>query len=354
MKLLIAAGGTGGHIFPGLAVAEAFIASGTGNEVLFVGTPYGLERKIIPTYGFRLLEIEARPFAGQSILLKLATLMRLIQGILHSVGIMRREKPNAVIGMGGFTSVPVMLAAYLLRLPCFLHEQNVFPGLATRLLSRLAKATFVSFSATSTYLKGNLEHTGNPIRKNLRAAHVPKKGDEFAVFVFGGSRGARSINEAILLLLPYLESYKNTVMYHQTGTDDYEKVKAGYAGVRFPHEVFPFTDSMEKYYSLADVVISRAGASTIFELAYFRKAAILVPYPFAAGAHQWKNAAHVEQVGGAHVIANEELSGERLHSVLKELHDNREAREKMARNIGSIYVENASESIVRGIAKHVS
>lgn len=354
MKLLIAAGGTGGHIFPGLAVAEAFIASNPGNDVLFVGTPYGLERKIIPAYGFRLLEIEARPFAGQSLLQKLATILRLIQGIARSVGIMRREKPGAVIGMGGFTSVPVMLAAYLLRLPCFLHEQNAFPGLATRLLSRLSRATFISFSATRNYLKGNLQHTGNPVRKKLLAPQAVKKGDEFTIFVFGGSRGARSINEAVLLLLPYLESYKNTVMYHQTGTDDYEKVRAGYARVHFPYEVFPFTDSMEKYYSLADVVISRAGASTIFELAYFKKAAILVPYPFAAGAHQWKNAAHVEQVGGAYVIANEELSGERLHSVLKELHENREAREKMARNIASIYVENSSESIVKGITEHVS
>jgi len=158
----------------------------------------------------------------------------------------------------------------------------------------------------------------------------------------------------VLLLLPYLESYKNTAIYHQTGNDDYETVKNAYERVTLRHEVFPFTDEMEKYYGLSDVVISRAGASTIFELAYFRKPAVLVPYPFSAGAHQWKNAAHVEQAGGAYVISNDELNGERLHGVLKELLVQPELRAQMARNMGTIYVENAEERIVRGMTHRVS
>ena len=178
--------------------------------------------------------------------------------------------------------------------PVFLHEQNVVPGLANQLLSRIANRTFISFAVTREFLKGSALHTGNPIRKRLRVEPLSRTDEMFNIFVFGGSRGAHSINEAVLLLLPYLESYKNTAIYHQTGNDDYETVNKAYATVKVPHEVFPFTDEMEKYYGLSDVVISRAGASTIFELSYFRKPAVLVPYPFSAGAHQWKNAAHAE------------------------------------------------------------
>jgi UDP-N-acetylglucosamine--N-acetylmuramyl-(pentapeptide) pyrophosphoryl-undecaprenol N-acetylglucosamine transferase len=358
MKLLIAAGGTGGHIFPGLAVAEAFMAEDAANEVFFVGTPLGMEGSIIPEYGFRLLKIDARPFLGQSMLRKAATIGSIIRGVAQCARILRKEKPDMVIGMGGFTCVPVMIAAFLLRVPRFLHEQNVVPGLANQVLCRIADKTFISFTKTSEYLKGGVLHTGNPIRKKLRIASaiaaVPRTDDLFNIFVFGGSRGARSINDAVLLLLPYLESYKNTAVYHQTGSADYEKVKDAYMTVKIPYEVFPFTDEMERYYDLSDVVISRAGASTIFELSYFKKAAVLVPYPFAAGAHQWKNAAHVEEIGGAYVISNDELTGERLNSVLKELYEQPELRERMARNMGTIYVEKAEELIVKGMGPRVS
>jgi len=358
MKLLIAAGGTGGHIFPGLAVAEAFISASAANEVLFVGTSRGMEGSIIPPYGFRLVTIDARPFLGQSVFRKTATIGSIMKGVAQCVGILRKERPDLVIGMGGFTCVPVMIAAFLLRIPRFLHEQNVVPGLANQVLCRIADKTFVSFIKTGEYLKGGVVHTGNPIRKKLRVASVmaalPRTDNLFTIFVFGGSRGARSINEAVLLLLPYLESYKNTAIYHQTGRDDYEKVRQAYATVKIPHEVFPFTDEMEKYYGLSDVVISRAGASTIFELAYFKKAAVLVPYPFAAGAHQWKNAAYVEEIGGAYVISNDELTGERLNAVLKELYEEPELRFSMAQNMGTIYVEKAEELIVKGMATHVS
>ncbi len=158
----------------------------------------------------------------------------------------------------------------------------------------------------------------------------------------------------MLLLLPYLESYKNTAIYHQTGTEDYDKIRQAYTTVKTPHEVFPFTDEMERYYGLSDVVISRAGASTIFELSYFKKPAVFVPYPFAAGAHQWKNAAYVEEIGGAHIINNDELSGEILHSILKELHESPELRIRMAERMGTIYVDKAEELIVKGMTSNVS
>lgn len=264
MKVLIAAGGTGGHIFPGISVAEAFDAD--KSEVVFAGTPYGMEDRLIPQAGYRLAKIEAKPFLGTSPAAKLGTLVAVIRGTLQSLQSIRAEKPDAILGMGGFTCVPVVLAGLLLRVPCFLHEQNVSPGMANKLLSGRVKAVFVSFAETARHLKGKkIVHTGNPIRKIMRGKRQEKGASAFTVFVFGGSRGARTINEGVLDLLPYLENGGAVTLYHQTGADDFDRVAAGYASSKTAHEVFAFTDHMEKYYNLADVVISRAGASTIFD-----------------------------------------------------------------------------------------
>ena len=355
MKLLVCAGGTGGHIFPGIAAAEAFLSRKEGTDVVFVGTEYGLETRIIPEYGFRLLTIPAKPFLGKNPLQKFATLMGLSRTIPQATAIIRKEKPDAILGMGAFTCFPVVMAGRLLGVPCFLHEQNVYPGLANRMLSKLAATVFISFDATKNYLKGkNIVRTGNPIRKNLRVERHPGDGIHFDIFVFGGSRGARSINEAVLLLLPYLDTYRNTRIYHQTGNEDYERVKEAYAGKGFAHDVFPFTNEMSKYYNLSSLVIARAGASTIFELSYFRKAALLVPYPFSAGGHQSKNAAYVEERGGGFVIENGQLSGKALDGILRPLREDPEVLARMGGHMGDIYVEGAEERIAQGIISGVS
>ncbi len=354
MKLLIAAGGTGGHIFPGVAVGQTFAAD-SGNEVFFTGTSYGLEDKLIPSYGFRLLKVEAKPFYGRSPLTKVRTLLTLLHGMLQARSIIKKERPQAILGMGGFTSVPVVLAGLQMHVPCFIHEQNVVPGMANKLLARRVLATFVSFAETERYLKAReIIHTGLPVRKTMRGKRAEKAGSNFNIFIFGGSRGARSINDAVLALLPYLEAFRHTSLSHQTGAEDFERIKAGYAASSVVHDVFPFTDVMENYYNNADVVIARAGASTIFELSYFRKPAIFVPYPFSAGGHQWKNAAHVESIGGAYVIGNSELSGERLYTAVTELRENPEELIRMGRNIGGIYIDGAEERVIRGIQASVS
>lgn len=354
MKLLIAAGGTGGHIFPGIAVAEAFQGLDEDNEVLFVGTEYGMEKRIMPARGFRLLMIAGRPFLGTSVASKAGTILRVLKGVDTAMAIIRNEKPDAIIGLGGFTCVPVILAALLLKRPAFLHEQNVYPGLANRRLSRFVRATFTSFDATKMYLKGNLIHTGNPVRKTLRLFTPPTKENGFGVFVFGGSRGAHSINEAVFSLLPQVADLRDMVVYHQTGTDDHESAKKVYASSKLANEVFPFTDRMEKYYGLSDVVIARAGAATIFELAYFKRPAILVPYPFAAGDHQLKNASYVAEKGGGFVIENDKLTDGTLLETLRGLYEHRERLAPMGENIGSIYMKDAEEAIAKGIVARVS
>ncbi|MBA4389670.1 MAG: undecaprenyldiphospho-muramoylpentapeptide beta-N-acetylglucosaminyltransferase [Syntrophus sp. (in: bacteria)] len=355
MKLAISAGGTGGHIFPGIAVAEALKAMDTKNDAVFIGTRQGLEGRIIPAAGFRLLYVEAYQFLGRSPFYKVLTLIRLLKGILMSIRILREEKPDAILGMGGFTSVPIIIAGRLLGIPCFLHEQNVQPGLANRFLSKITKGTFISFEGTKKYLTTKkILHTGNPLQEKLAKYEGTKKEGEFGIFVFGGSRGARSINDAVLTLLPHLESYKNTVVYHQTGPEDFDRVNMAYKETSITHEVFPFTNEMAKYYSLSDVVISRAGATTIFELAYFKKAAILIPYPYSAGNHQWKNASEVESNGGAYVIANEEATGERLFGAIKHLMKEPEILKELGENIGKIYLDDAAEQIIGGIAHGLS
>ena len=352
MKLAISAGGTGGHIFPGIAVAETLKAMGTKHDVVFIGTREGLEGKIIPAAGFRLLYVEAHQFLGRSPLYKVLTLMRLIKGIVMSMQILREEKPDAILGMGGFTCVPVIIAGRFLGIPAFLHEQNVQPGLANKFLSKITKGTFISFKETTKYLTTKkVLHTGNPLQKKLAQYEGTKKEGEFGIFVFGGSRGARSINDAVLTLLPHLESYKNTVVYHQTGQEDFDRVSAAYKKTPIMHEVFPFTNEMAKYYNHSDVVISRAGATTIFELAYFKKAAILIPYPYSAGNHQWENASEVERMGGAYVIANEEATGERLFGAIKHLMKEPVILKELGENIGKIYLSDAAEHIIGGVER---
>ena len=353
MKLAVCAGGTGGHIFPGIAVAEALIAEDNRNEVVFIGTTQGLEGGIIPKAGFRLLYVEARQFLGRSVLYKLMTVTRLLKGILISVSLLRKEKPNAVLGMGGFTSVPVIIAGLLCRIPTFIHEQNVQPGLANKILSRCTKQTFISFQETSNYLsERKIIHTGNPLRKGLAEIRTAIPKEKFGVFVFGGSRGAKNINDAVIDLIGFLKGNKEIIIYHQTGQEDYERVSQAYEQSDISHDVFPFTEEMEKYYRASDVVISRAGATTIFELAYFNRAAILIPYPYSAGGHQWKNASQVEKLGGAYVIANEEANGERLLNTIMHLMNERSLINEMGKNIGKLYVQDAAERIIGGI-RHV-
>ncbi len=350
MKVAICAGGTGGHIFPGIAVAEALMSEDANNEVVFIGTRQGLEGGIIPKEGFRLLYVEAHQFLGKSVIGKLFTIVRLLNGIIISFRLLGTEMPDAVLGMGGFTSVPVIIAGILRGIPTFIHEQNVQPGLANKFLSRCTKLTFISFQETQSQLKKTV-YTGNPLRKRLAGARADGTRGKFGIFVFGGSRGARSINDAVVELLKYLKGNAEVVIYHQTGREDYERVDRAYEGNDIAHEVFPFTNEMEKYYRLSDVVISRAGATTIFELALFNKAAILIPYPYSAGGHQWKNALQAANIGGAYVIANEEATGEKLFNTVKGLMDTPGLIADMGKNIAKLYVSDAAERIIGGMKR---
>lgn len=355
MKLIISAGGTGGHIFPGIAVAQALARREKKENAVFIGTTRGMEGKIIPPLGFRLFFVDARQFLGRNPLYKMATLAHLLRGIRTSMKIIRNERPDAILGMGGFTSVPVIIAGVILGIPSFLHEQNAEPGLANRLLSRYAKAVFVSFEESKNRLAGKkIIYAGNPVRKTLRTSGGEKRDNDFTVFVFGGSRGARSINNGVASLLPFFGGGDRVVFYHQTGAEDYGRIRESYEKSTVRHEVFPFTDEMDRYYNLADVVISRAGASTIFELACFKKAAILIPYPHSAGGHQLKNATAVEKLGGCFVVNDEEATGAKLFGILKHLMGEPALLKEMGGNMGELYVEESEELIIDTMEREIA
>ncbi|HOV90692.1 MAG TPA: undecaprenyldiphospho-muramoylpentapeptide beta-N-acetylglucosaminyltransferase [Syntrophorhabdaceae bacterium] len=356
MKLFIAAGGTGGHVFPGISVADRWTAISPENEVVFIGTKTGLESRAVPQSGYRILYVDARQFSGRNIAYKFVTVASLVKGIHTCLGFIKKEKPCAILGMGGFASVPMVIAGFIHGTPIFLHEQNVQPGLANKILAKYARTIFISFEDTRHYLgRSRVALTGNPIRDSVKKGEGHRNEDEFCIFVFGGSRGARSINQSVVAMLTYLKEYKDKVIiYHQTGTEDYEGVKDIYEGSGIRHEVFAFTDKMAYYYHNSHLVISRAGASTIFELAYFRRPAILIPYPFSAGQHQWKNALQVERAGGGYIIENSEATGERLFGVIKKLMDEPELVKRMGENMGKLYIDDSEGLIVKGIMDGIS
>lgn len=348
MKLVIATGGTGGHIFPALCVAEKFREK--GGSVIFFGTKEGMEAKIVPNEGFKIAYISSARFMGKRHLERFLGLHKVIKGIIQSLKLLVREKPSFVLGMGGFVSFPSVLSAILLGIPAYIHEQNVDLGLSNRLLFRFVKKVFLSFEETARiYRIDKYLVTGNPVRKSVKEDGEPKKEALFSIFAFGGSRGARSINEAMADLLRFFDGLKGIVIYHQTGFEDFERMRGIYSKFRLEAYVFPFTDHMGMYYSMSDVVVSRAGSSTIFELASRKKPAILVPYPFSAGAHQLKNARYVERIGGGIVVEDEKLDGERLYEILSMLMRNRDLLEKMGEKIHRIYIPDSEDRIVNEI-----
>lgn len=333
-RVLIAAGGTGGHIFPALACAEEFTRRGW--EVAFVGAGRALERRILPSrYGYHVLPVS--PLKGGSFLRKAKALAILLFSLRGALSLLRALKPDFVLGMGGYVSGPVVLAAALLRVHRAVHEQNVVPGLANRLSAPLALRVFVSFEETlKAFPQGKVLLTGNPVRREVLKARGLTRGETFTLFVMGGSQGARGINRAMVEAIPRLQDLTIEVI-HQTGQWDYDWVKEAYSSYPLEATVFPFTEEVGLCYARAHLVVSRAGSLTLAELSALGRAAILVPYPFAADDHQRRNAEVFVKRGAARMILEEDLTGERLAQEIRALYEQghlREAMEAQAREFG--------------------
>src|SRR6267143_2013114 len=323
MRVLIAAGGTGGHIYPGIAVAKEIMRREPSSVVRFVGTARGLETRLVPNAGFELSIIESAGLKNVSLMAWIRGSLLLPKSIFAARRVIRAFRPEIVVGAGGYGSGPVLLAASLMRRPTLVMDSNALPGWTNRVLARFVDKATVSFAEAFPYFRGKGVLTGNPVRSEF--FEIPAKqrdGAHISLLVFGGSQGARAINEAMIAALPGLRSQKELLQVtHQTGAADFEKVRSGYeaAGWQDNADVRPYIDDMVNEFAKADLIISRAGATTSAELVAAGKAAIMVPFPLAADDHQRKNAEALQTAGAARMILQQELSGERLADEIKSL-----------------------------------
>ena len=358
MNIIIAGGGTGGHMFPGIAVYEKLKALDEKTDIYFIGTERGIENKVKDVYGFRLLTINVTGFSGKNFMNKLKSLKNAFYAATDVTAVYKRVKPDYLLGLGGYISLVPLAVARLRKIKCGVMEQNVEPGLANKILALLGITVFASFEETKRHIRfGTVITTGNPVREKIfrYALSESKKEKDFAadknlkIFVFGGSQGASSVNKAVLKMLSRMDDnlLRNILIYHQTGLRDAETAENFYKNnlKTGGYEVFPFTDNIEDYYGLSDIVISRAGAGTLSELVLLRKPAILIPYPHAAGNHQEKNALAFSKSGCFEVVKDDEnLSNELLQKISKIFY-NRDLLKSMYNNLKKIEIKDSADEI---------
>ena len=349
MRVLIAGGGTGGHLFPGIALAEEIVTRHPKNDVVFVGTDRGLEARVVPANGFVFEAIRSRGLKGMGLIKLALGLMLLPVSFISALGLLRKYRPDVVVGVGGYSSGPVVLMAWLLRIPTAIQEQNALPGLTNRVLAKFVDAIFVSFDAAVRFFPAKRAHAlGNPIRRGLLENFLRSKvaHERFTLLIFGGSLGARGLNTRVIEALPHLQDLKNKVhIIHQTGKNDLETVKKGYADQNFPAEVREFIDDMAGAYLGADLVLCRAGATTVAELTVCKKASILVPFPRATDDHQAVNAKALVDAGAALMFREGELTGEKLADTIRELKADPPRLAKMEKAAGNLGRPEAAREI---------
>jgi len=327
MKLIIAGGGTGGHLFPGIAVAEEFLSRDSKNEVLFVGTERGIEARAVPAAGYRLELISAAGIRGKGSFSKLKGGMLMLYGYAQSRKLLRAFKPDMVLGVGGYASLPMVMAARGMRIPNFIHEQNAIPGMSNRLLARVAGRTFITLEESIRYFPENkVLLTGNPLRRQILEMHTSgapverTPGAPFHLFIFGGSQGAHAINTAIVAALPFLKvEVASLTITHQTGEKDYEEVAEAYRMAGVDAEVTPFINDMASEYAKADLIVCRAGATTIAETTACGKPCLFIPFPHAVDDHQRRNAEALLKKDACFMLLEQELSPGKLATMITDL-----------------------------------
>jgi UDP-N-acetylglucosamine--N-acetylmuramyl-(pentapeptide) pyrophosphoryl-undecaprenol N-acetylglucosamine transferase len=343
MQMIVAGGGTGGHLFPGLAVAEVLAARQV--SVLFVGSAHGIEARAIPKTRFPFRPLDVRGLRGRGMRGVLAFAWQVPVAFLQAWRIIGHLQPAVVLGLGGYGSVPVVLAAWARRVPSVLLEQNVRPGMANRCLAHLARRVCTSFTESVQFFPaGKAVRTGNPVRR-LNLAALPEAG-QFTLFVFGGSQGAHHLNVAAVDAASILgEKLSGLRVVHQTGAGDEVWVRQRYEELGVAAEVLAFVEDMGSAYGRADLVVCRAGATTLAELASVGKPSILVPYPFAADDHQRVNAEVWVRRGAAEMILDAALGGEVLARQVLQLAQDRARLAAMVQAARTFAVPDAADRV---------
>jgi UDP-N-acetylglucosamine--N-acetylmuramyl-(pentapeptide) pyrophosphoryl-undecaprenol N-acetylglucosamine transferase len=349
-RCLIAGGGTGGHLFPGIAIARELEKRFEEKEILFVVGHRRIESDLLARYGYRVTSIDVEGLKGRGWKKGFSVMVKLPKSIFQSASIIKKFSPSLVLGVGGYSAGPVCLTARFMGIPTAIHEQNSYPGLTNRLLSRCVGRIFISFEESRAHFKVNSVFlTGNPVRDELfsHAQMEPEGGKTFTILVVGGSQGATAINKSFAETLEYLNARgRNPAVIHQTGEADYERVVNDYRDRGLRAELLPFIQDMAAAYNRADLVVSRAGATTIFELAALGKPSILIPYPYASNQHQVINASTLAGAGGAEMILQSDLNAETLAQVLIKYMDDPSALKKMSTHTKKMAHPNAAKVIV--------
>ena len=342
--LLMMAGGTGGHIFPGVAVAEALKAKGW--HIVWMGNPDGMEARIVPTYGYDTAWVRFGALRGKGLMRKLMLPLNLLSGFWQALRELRRVRPDVVIGMGGYITFPGGMMAVLLGRPLVLHEQNSVAGLANRVLAMVADKVLSGFP----HALRKAGWVGNPVRTEINAVAPPA--ERFAgregplrLLVVGGSLGAAVLNETLPQALARIPAAVRPTVVHQAGEKQIEALRAAYAGAGVEGDLRPFIQDMAGEYAAADLVISRSGALTVAELAAVGAASLLVPFPHAVDDHQTGNAGFLAENGAAYLLPQTELNAERLAGILVSL--DRTRLLQMAEHARALAKPRATEAVVR-------
>lgn len=367
--VLIAAGGTGGHIYPALAVAEELKTQHPDLRVEFIGTPKGLENRLIPESGYPLNLIPiGRLNSNVSKRERITTLLQLPWAVLKCFLLILKRRPVMALGFGGFVSGPVMLASALLRVPTGIWEPNAMPGMANRLSSRFVEAVWLVFDVARANIKARrFREAGMPVRKDIEALYSQRLVEldsqpealnrEFHLLIFGGSQGARGINEAVCqMLLDFPGDFNGVHIVHQTGKLDFERIRERYDGglsaeLRERVQVLSYLNDMAQRYAWADLIVCRSGTGTLSEIAACGKAAILIPFPAAADDHQRKNAETLQAQGAARMIVQSELTPERLRGEIRRLLDDRRQRRAIEIKALKFHRPKAAADLARDVWK---
>ena len=352
-RVILTTGGTGGHIFPALAVAEQLRELDPGIEILFVGTLHGPEGRLAANAGLAFKGLPVHGVLGRGI--KAAgALVNMIGAIASARSIINDFRPAVVAGFGSYASIPSLVAAKLSGIPITIHEQNAIPGLSNKLLGKMARRIFLSLpDTTKSFDPGKSLLTGNPVRSAIAALRTAAQSQPASscprLLVMGGSQGARAINSAVLASLPRLT---DIFIQHQTGITDFERVKAGYAAHGFGPEqadIVPFIDNMADAYSRADLVLCRSGATTVAELALAGKPAVFIPFPYATHDHQTANAQAMVNAGAACMLQQRDMPAKDLVGLILTLLHNKTELTSMSEAAARCAKPNAAHDVARGI-----
>jgi UDP-N-acetylglucosamine--N-acetylmuramyl-(pentapeptide) pyrophosphoryl-undecaprenol N-acetylglucosamine transferase len=349
MRLIVAGGGTGGHLFPGIAVATAIRERIASTRVLFIGTSRLLDQQALAGCGFELAALQCGGVKGLGLADRLRSLFLMPRAVFAALRMLQSFKPDLVFGVGGYVTGPVLLAARILRIPIAIHEQNSVPGMANRMAGKIADKVFISLTCSPPFPPGKTQQTGNPLRQEIleAAGQVKLTNGKPTLLVLGGSQGAHRVNVLMMEAMEQLQAQNQPLrLIHQTGVDDRERVAGCYENLGVDAEVTAFIRDMAGIYARADLVVSRAGATTLAELAVMGLPALLIPYPYAADDHQVTNGEYYVKGGGCRMLRESGLTGEILARSVSECLQNREELHTMAANMKTMAMPDATNRIV--------